>query len=90
MLLKDLETHENDCPDNPDKACIKIKFIDQNNNSEVSLDRVNIVKPMRDLKKSYSEKAGVPVDALRFIFLNNRINDDEKSRCVSFYSITTN
>ena len=83
MLLKDLETHESDCPNNPDKACIKIKFMDKNNNSKVSFDRVNIVKPMRDLKKSYSEKAGVPVDALRFIFLNNRINDDETPKLLN-------
>ena len=83
MLLKDLKTHESDCPDNPDKACIKIKFMDQNNNSQVSFDRVNIVKPMRDLMKKYCEKAGVPVHALRFIFLNNRINDDETPKLLN-------
>ena len=83
MLLKDLKNHESDCPDNPDKADIKIKFMDQNNNSEVSFDRVNIVKPMRDLMKKYCEKAGVPVHALRFIFLNNRINDDETPKLLN-------
>ena len=26
MLLKDLETHERDCPENPDEKCVTIKF----------------------------------------------------------------
>jgi len=32
---------------------------------------------MGKLKKSYSERVGVPVTSLRFLFDGRRINDDE-------------
>ena len=42
-----------------------------------------VVTPMRDLKKSYSKGAGVPVTDLRFMFLNLRVNDDETPKILN-------
>ena len=38
---------------------------------------------MGKLKKSYSERVGVPVSSLRFLFDGRRINDDETPKQVS-------
>lgn len=37
---------------------------------------------MGKLKKSYSERVGVPVTSLRFLFDGKRINDDETPKQV--------
>ena len=37
---------------------------------------------MGKLKKSYSERVGVPVSSLRFLFDGRRINDDETPKQV--------
>merc|ERR1712179_735590 len=39
--------------------------------------RVKQTTQMGKLKKSYSERVGVPVSSLRFLFDGRRINDDE-------------
>ncbi|KAF4523804.1 hypothetical protein B566_EDAN013362 [Ephemera danica] len=39
--------------------------------------RVKMTTQMGKLKKSYSERVGVPVTSLRFLFDGRRINDDE-------------
>jgi hypothetical protein len=41
------------------------------------LFRVKMTTQMGKLKKSYSERVGVPVSSLRFLFDGRRINDDE-------------
>ena len=38
---------------------------------------------MGKLKKSYSERVGVPVTSLRFLFDGKRINDDETPKQVN-------
>lgn len=38
---------------------------------------------MGKLKKSYSERVGVPVASLRFLFDGRRINDEETPKAVS-------
>jgi small ubiquitin-related modifier len=45
-------------------------------NSEVHF-KVKFTTNMGKLKKSYSERQGVPVQSLRFLFDGRRINDDE-------------
>ncbi|KAK9501697.1 hypothetical protein O3M35_012373 [Rhynocoris fuscipes] len=42
---------------------------------------------MGKLKKSYSERIGVPVGSLRFLFDGRRINDDETPKQVFFSNI---
>nr|CAD7446506.1 unnamed protein product [Timema bartmani]CAD7460442.1 unnamed protein product [Timema tahoe] len=39
--------------------------------------RVKMTTQMGKLKKSYSERVGVPVTSLRFLFDGRRINDEE-------------
>ena len=39
---------------------------------------------MGKLKKSYSERVGVPVSSLRFLFDGRRINDDETPKQVCY------
>ena len=46
--------------------------------------RVKMTTQMGKLKKSYSERVGVPVSSLRFLFDGRRINDDETPKQVSF------
>ncbi|MCL4122183.1 UNVERIFIED_CONTAM: hypothetical protein GTU68_052853 [Idotea baltica] len=41
---------------------------------------------MGKLKKSYSERVGVPVASLRFLFDGRRINDEETPKAVSWSS----
>ena len=52
------------------------------NNSEVFFT-VNVITPMKNLKESYSEKVGMPLTDLRFMFLNLRINDDETPKILN-------
>lgn len=42
---------------------------------------------MGKLKKSYSERVGVPVASLRFLFDGRRINDEETPKAVSIFFI---
>ena len=44
---------------------------------------------MGKLKKSYSERVGVPVSSLRFLFDGRRINDDETPKQVSIKNLVT-
>ena len=55
--------------------CIKLKVVGQYSN-EIHF-RVKMTTAMGKLKKSYSERVGVPVTSLRFLFDGKRINDDE-------------
>lgn len=45
--------------------------------------RVKMTTQMGKLKKSYSERVGVPVASLRFLFDGRRINDEETPKAVS-------
>merc|ERR1712244_138502 len=54
---------------------IKLKVVGQDSN-EIHF-RVKMTTQMGKLKKSYSERVGVPVSSLRFLFDGRRINDDE-------------
>jgi small ubiquitin-related modifier len=54
---------------------IKLKVVGQDN-SEVHF-KVKLTTNLGKLKKSYSDRQGVPVSSLRFLFDGKRINDDE-------------
>jgi len=54
---------------------IKLKVVGQDSN-EIHF-RVKMSTQMGKLKKSYSERVGVPVSSLRFLFDGRRINDEE-------------
>lgn len=54
---------------------IKLKVVGQDSN-EIHF-RVKMTTQMGKLKKSYSERVGVPVASLRFLFDGRRISDDE-------------
>merc|ERR1712025_299902 len=58
-----------------DTEYIKLKVVGQDSN-EIHF-RVKMTTQMGKLKKSYSERVGVPVSSLRFLFDGRRINDDE-------------
>ena len=45
---------------------------------------------MGKLKKSYSERVGVPVSSLRFLFDGRRINDDETPKQVKYFLSASN
>jgi len=54
---------------------IKLKVVGQDSN-EIHF-RVKMATQMGKLKKSYSERVGVPVTSLRFLFDGRRINDTD-------------
>lgn len=54
---------------------IKLKVVSQDS-SEIHF-RVKYTTPMSKIKKSYSERVGVPVTSLRFLFDGKRINDQD-------------
>ncbi|XP_053201302.1 small ubiquitin-related modifier-like [Panonychus citri] len=54
---------------------IKLKVVGQDSN-EIHF-RVKMTTAMGKLKKSYSERVGVPVTSLRFLFDGRRINDTD-------------
>merc|ERR1711962_1695793 len=59
---------------------IKLKVVGQDSN-EIHF-RVKQTTRMGKLKKSYSERVGVPVTSLRFFFDGRRINDDETPKAL--------
>merc|ERR1712130_611964 len=59
---------------------IKLKVVGQDSN-EIHF-RVKHTTQMGKLKKSYSERVGVPVTSLRFLFDGRRINDDETPKAL--------
>ena len=54
---------------------ITLKVVGQDS-SEVHF-KVKMSTSMRKLKKHYSERQGIPVNSLRFLFDGKRINDDD-------------
>lgn len=54
---------------------IKLKVVSQDS-SEIHF-RVKFSTPMSKIKKSYSERVGVPISSLRFLFDGKRINDTD-------------
>lgn len=54
---------------------IRLKVIDQDGND--ILFAVKMTAAIGKLKRSYSERVGVPIKSLRFFFDGNRINDEE-------------
>ena len=65
---------------NTETEYIKLKVVGQDSN-EIHF-RVKMTTQMGKLKKSYSERVGVPVSSLRFLFDGRRINDDETPKQV--------
>merc|ERR1712002_1009882 len=63
-----------------DTEYIKLKVVGQDSN-EIHF-RVKQTTMMGKLKKSYSERVGVPVTSLRFLFDGRRINDDETPKAL--------
>merc|ERR1712243_342488 len=59
---------------------IKLKVVGQDSN-EIHF-RVKQTTQMGKLKKSYSERVGVPVTSLRFLLDGRRINDDETPKAL--------
>merc|ERR1712169_175650 len=59
---------------------IKLKVVGQDSN-EIHF-RVKQTTQMGKLKKSYSERVGVPITSLRFLFDGRRINDDESPKAL--------
>merc|ERR1711909_79868 len=59
---------------------IKLKVVGQDSN-EIHF-RVKQTTQMGKLKKSYSERVGVPITSLRFLFDGRRINDDENPKAL--------
>merc|ERR1712042_258697 len=59
---------------------IKLKVVGQDSN-EIHF-RVKQTTLMGKLKKSYSERVGVPIASLRFLFDGRRINDDETPKAL--------
>ena len=59
---------------------IKLKVVGQDN-SEVHF-KVKFTTNMGKLKKSYSERQGVPLNSLRFLFDGRRINDEETPKAL--------
>merc|ERR1712223_1277850 len=59
---------------------IKLKVVGQVSN-EIHF-RVKQTTQMGKLKKSYSERVGVPATSLRFLFDGRRINDDETPKAL--------
>ena len=59
----------------PETEYIKLTVVSQDSN-QIHY-RVNMTTAMSKLKKSYSERVGVPIAALLFLFDGKRINDDE-------------
>merc|ERR1712129_327218 len=59
---------------------IKLKVVGQDSN-EIHF-RVKQTTQMGKLKKSYSERVGVPITSLRFLFDGRRINDDETPKAL--------
>lgn len=57
------------------KDYIKVKVLSQDS-SEIHF-RVKFTTPMSKIKKSYSERVGVPITSLRFLFDGKRINDTD-------------
>merc|ERR1712126_437714 len=66
--------------DGDETEYIKLKVVGQGSN-EIHF-RVKQTTQMGKLKKSYSERAGVPVTSLRFLFDGRRINDDETPKAL--------
>ena len=58
-----------------DTEYIKLKVVGQDSN-EIHF-RVKMSTQMGKLKKSYAERVGAPMTALRFLFDGKRINDEE-------------
>ncbi|XP_065325309.1 small ubiquitin-related modifier-like isoform X1 [Gordionus sp. m RMFG-2023] len=59
---------------------IKLKVVGQDS-SEIHF-RVKMTTQMSKLKKSYSERVGIPIASLRFLFDGRRINDEETPKQV--------
>lgn len=73
-------TQQNTKPEGGDSSAndpeyIRLKVVGQDN-TEIHF-RVRMTTKMEKLKRSYSERQGVPVNSLRFLFDGRRINDDE-------------
>ncbi|ELT95619.1 hypothetical protein CAPTEDRAFT_107226, partial [Capitella teleta] len=67
--------------DNKEKGeFITLKVVGQDS-SEVHF-KVKMSTSMRKLKKHYSERQGIPINSLRFLFDGKRINDDDTPKQV--------
>ena len=62
-------------------TCYNVYTIVGQDSNEIHF-RVKQTTQMGKLKKSYSERVGVPVTSLRFLFDGRRINDDETPKAL--------
>merc|ERR1711990_1235301 len=74
------ETADANAKDSSGSEYIRLKVVGQDN-SEIHF-KVKFSTQMGKLKKSYSERQGVPVNSLRFLFDGKRINDDETPKAL--------
>merc|ERR1712073_199742 len=77
---KDAGRNEADSNMGDETEYIKLKVVGQDSN-EIHF-RVKQTTQKGKLKKSYSERVGVPVTSLRFLFDGRRINDDETPKAL--------
>jgi len=59
---------------------IKLRVVGQDSN-EIHF-KVKLTTQMSKLKKSYSERVGVTMSSLRFLFDGKRINDTDTPKCL--------
>ncbi|CAL8292529.1 unnamed protein product [Arctogadus glacialis] len=77
--MSDTETkpssHDGDGGDKKEGDYIKLKVIGQDN-SEIHF-KVKMTTHLKKLKESYSQRQGVPMNTLRFLFEGQRITDNQ-------------
>jgi len=67
-------------PNEANSEYIKLRVVGQDSN-EIHF-KVKMTTQMTKLKKSYSERVGVSVNSLRFLFDGKRINDTDTPKCL--------
>lgn len=70
----------NDQKDDAGSEYIKLRVVGQDSN-EIHF-KVKMTTQMTKLKKSYSERVGVSVNSLRFLFDGKRVNDTDTPKCL--------
>merc|ERR1712149_31019 len=80
FALRKMSDNADAKPEGEGNEYIKLKVVGQDSN-EIHF-RVKMTTQMGKLKKSYSERVGVPVASLRFLFDGRRINDEETPKAL--------
>uniref|UniRef100_A0A4W5MGI8 Small ubiquitin-related modifier n=1 Tax=Hucho hucho TaxID=62062 RepID=A0A4W5MGI8_9TELE len=85
FLLKDMKPSSQDGGDPKDGEYIKLKVIGQDN-SEIHF-KVKMTTHLKKLKESYSQRQGVHMSTLRFLFEGQRISDNHTPKEVAMPSV---